>query len=311
MVSKFESSHQSRRESLKRHLLRYGLGAKGVDKFQQLILHYYRYRGRKMPWRETSDWYQVLVSEFMLQQTQVSRVLPKYASFLEQFSSPKQLADASIAELINAWQGLGYNRRGLNLQRAAVRVLSEFGGELPGEVGDLLTLPGVGNYTAAALQAFVGNRPVVLVETNVRAVMIYFFPGILEEDSDGPLISEAAIERMTARTLYERDARKWYYALMDYGAMLKANGFKSNHCLAGHIRQKPFQGSFRQVRGTLLKVLSGERKLAEKELARKVVENLDCKAGEVKKALSQLSSEGFIEKAGGSWSLVGRIKDVR
>jgi A/G-specific adenine glycosylase len=147
-----------------------------VAKFRAYIYFFFENYGRKeLPWRQSYEPYQILVSEIMLQQTQVDRVIPKFHGFLRAFPTLSDLARAPVAEVIKQWQGLGYNRRGLNLQRSAQKILSDFNGEVPNTQEGLISLPGIGPYTAAAIQAFAFNQPSVVIETNIRAVFFFKF----------------------------------------------------------------------------------------------------------------------------------------
>ena len=146
-----------------------------VRTFRQRIRRHYRENRRDLPWRRTRNPYRIFVSEIMLQQTQVGRVSAKYGEFVKRFPDFRALAQAPLHEVLTAWQGLGYNRRAVALKKTAVRVIEEFGGRLPSSERELRSLPGVGKYTAAALIAFVFNKPAVVIETNVRRVFVHFF----------------------------------------------------------------------------------------------------------------------------------------
>ena len=151
---------------------------RAIALFRRIVLDHYHAFGRCMPWRETTDPYRILVSEVMLQQTQVDRVRPKYEAFLEAFPDIASLARATPADVLRAWQGLGYNRRALALQAAAARIAAEFGGQVPCDPEVLETLPGIGPATAAAIAAYAFDSPTVYIETNVRRVFLHFFyPG--------------------------------------------------------------------------------------------------------------------------------------
>ncbi|TFH39522.1 MAG: A/G-specific adenine glycosylase, partial [Chrysiogenales bacterium] len=211
---------------------------------------YTRHR-RDFPWRRTTDPYHILVSEIMLQQTQVGRVTEKFQEFIDTFPTPTALAEAPLARVLAAWQGLGYNRRAGNLHRLAASVVAEHGGNIPDDPDLLARLPGIGRATAASICAFAFNRPVAFIETNIRAVFIhFFFPG-RERVDDGeiqPLV-EAVLDRS--------DPRGWYSALMDYGTMLKKSHPNPSRRSARHRRQPPFEGSRRQLRGEVIRVVLG------------------------------------------------------
>lgn len=218
-----------------------------INEFQRLILSWYRRNGRdELPWRKTSDPYKILVSEIMLQQTQVPRVLEKYRQFLRLFPTAKKLAAASPRAVLGAWQGLGYNRRALFLQRAAQKIESEFRGVFPKDTTILETLPGVGKYTARAVSVFAWNRPEVFIETNIRRVFIHgFFPrknGV----SDGDLFP------FVEKALWRKNPRQWYWALMDYGALALKGLPNPNRKSAHYARQSRFLGSRRYARAKIL-----------------------------------------------------------
>lgn len=185
----------------------------------------------------------------MLQQTQTDRVLPKYREFLRRFPSFRALAQAPLQEVLVAWQGLGYNRRALHLKRAAEIVNERYRGRLPRSEEALRDLPGVGAYTAAAVSVFAFDQPSLLVETNIRSVFLeHFFPG-------SGAVSDSQIATLVARTLDRRDPRSWYYALMDYGTMLKKQRRGINSRSLHYVRQAPFAGSDRQIRGAIVRLL--------------------------------------------------------
>jgi adenine-specific DNA glycosylase len=176
-----------------------GMEGRTVRLFRRTIYRHYRACGRTLAWRETRDPYRILVSEFMLQQTQVERVEDKYPQFLGAFPGFAALAGANLKDVLACWQGLGYNRRAKSLLETARAVVELHGGELPSSREELLALPGVGEATAGALMAFAFNRPVVFVETNIRRVCLYFFfPGKREvrdagEGSRPPLAQEVVL----------------------------------------------------------------------------------------------------------------------
>lgn len=216
--------------------------------FKQTVWDFYEKHGRNtLPWRNTDVPYHILVSEVMLQQTQVDRVIPKYNSWLDHFPSFERLADASLSDVLAEWQGLGYNRRGKFLKHSAVKVVEEHNGELPQDEDTLLTLPGIGPYTAAAIRAFAWNIPVILVETNVRTVYLHHF---FENEQQ---VKDDDIKSIVADTLPEGRAREWYSALMDYGSFLKKEYGNPNKRSNTYNKQSPFEGSNRQVRSHILK----------------------------------------------------------
>jgi A/G-specific adenine glycosylase len=187
---------------------------------------------RDMPWRSDTRPYYVLVSELMLQQTQVARVIPKFTAFIHVFPDEATLAQASLADVLTLWQGLGYNRRAKFLHESAKMIMEEFGGSFPSERTDILRLPGVGRNTCGAIEAYAFSRPSLFVETNVRTVYIHHF------FADDSAVSDAAILAMLEATLDAEHPREFYWALMDYGSWLKTNGVR-NVSQSKHYKKQP------------------------------------------------------------------------
>jgi len=260
---------------------------KQIETFKRLVLNYYRSSGRDMPWRRTRDPYRVLVSEFMLQQTQVERVKKKYPEFLKSFPTVRALARAPLAAVLAAWQGLGYNRRARNLLLCAREIVRRHGGKVPQTAEELLALPGVGRSTAGAVVAFAYNLPSVFIETNVRAAFIDFFFPKAEKVSDREILP------IVESTLDAKNPREWYFALFDYGVYLKSMrpglGEKSAH----YKKQSKFEGSRRQVRGVALRLLGGRR---QGRSVREIVKELGRGGDVVQSVLEELEREGFVRK---------------
>ena len=268
-----------------------------VEHFQAVIYQHYRAHKRAMPWRETQDPYHILVSEIMLQQTRVERVLGKYGKFLARFPDFETLARAPWPEVLAEWQGLGYNRRALALKRLAQVVMEDWGGKLPRREDDLRSLPGIGPATAGALLAFAYEQPVAFIETNIRRVFLHFFFAGQEAISDRKILP------LVGQTLDRERVREWYYALMDYGAALKVAGPNPNRRSAHYTRQSPFSGSNREVRSLILRTLLGEPILSFEELAQAV--GLDEER--IRAALEQLVAEGFVVREGDRLQLASRV----
>ena len=185
-------------------------------RFREIIYTYYREFGRPFPWRETSDPYRILVSEIMLQQTQTQRVLGYYERFIKGWENFQTLARASLHEVFRVWQGLGYNRRAKALLEIAEIVTTQYGGRLPESMPLLQKLPMIGRATAAAIMVYAFHMPEVIVETNIRRVIIHYF---FEEKE---LVPDAEVYRIAGEILDEKNPRRWHYALMDYGVFLKS-----------------------------------------------------------------------------------------
>lgn len=215
--------------------------------FQALVYQKGDELWRDMPWREDTRAYYVLVSEVMLQQTQVGRVIPKFELFIERFPDEKTLAAASLGDVLKLWQGLGYNRRAKFLHEAAKKIMHDFGGTFPENEQDILSLPGVGKNTAGAILAYAFNQPAIFVETNVRTVYIHHFFA-----DDFEVTDKQIIEKLE-QTLDRENPRRFYQNLMDYGSWLKANGVRNNARSKHYKKQSPLKGSLREMRGEILR----------------------------------------------------------
>ncbi len=210
---------------------------------------FYKKNHRTFPWRATRNAYKIFISEVMLQQTHVDRVRKKYPQFLKEFPSFFSIASASPRHVLASWNGLGYNRRALNLKAASEMIVNEYGGHLPRDRGALEALPGVGVGTSGSLMAFVYNEPVVFIETNIRRVFLYHF----FRDADRA-IADREIMPLVEKTLDIDNPREWYYALMDYGSWLgKTIVENPNKKSAVYRKQGAFHGSRRELRGRILK----------------------------------------------------------
>ena len=195
---------------------------------QQVLLDWYRANARDLPWRRTRDPYRIMVSEIMLQQTQVDRVIPKYHAFLDLFPTLEALADAPASEVIRAWAGLGYNRRALNLQRAARAVVEEFGGEMPRSVEELRSLPGIGPYTAGAIACFAFEQDVGFVDTNIRRVLHRM---LLGPEVPQLAVKPREIEQVAARSVPSGEGYDWNQGLIELGALVcKARAADCDTC---------------------------------------------------------------------------------
>jgi A/G-specific adenine glycosylase len=203
---------------------------------------------RDMPWRGDTRPYYVLVSELMLQQTQVARVVPKFEAFIQAFPSEEALASASLADIIKYWQGLGYNRRAKYLYEAAKQIVKQ--GGFPDNERRLVELPGVGKNTAGAILAYSFNYPSIFIETNIRTVYIHHFFGNNFDISDNEIIE------LLKETIDVSHPREFYWALMDYGNWLKSNGVRNNSQSKHYKKQSQLSGSMREMRGLIIQKLS-------------------------------------------------------
>lgn len=256
-----------------------------VAAFQEKILDFYHRNGRhNLPWRNTTDPYHILVSEVMLQQTQVSRVLVKYPQFISAFPDIFSLAAATLPEVLAVWKGMGYNRRAIALRKTAGLVVSGFSGIIPRDEKTLSGFPGIGKATAGSIMAFAFDAPAVFLETNIRRVFIHcFFTG-------SAVVSDREIRPLVAMTLNYNHPRDWYYALMDYGAFLGRSGPNPNRRSTHYIRQPPFEGSDRQLRGLILELLLREGTIDQGDL----VTRTGAGPERIRELLLVLAGEGFV-----------------
>jgi A/G-specific adenine glycosylase len=267
-----------------------------IRQFQEDVWNYYARHGRTMPWRIIGksgqiDPYHVLVSEIMLQQTQVQRVIPKYEAFIKTFPTVHDLAQASLGDVIRMWQGLGYNRRAKFLWQTAHIISDTYAGDVPLNEEKLVALPGIGKNTALAICCYAANVPVAFVETNIRTVYIHYF------FSDKEKVADADILQLVELTYDREDPRQWYWALMDYGTYLKSVFGNSARQSSKYSKQSAFNGSLRQIRGQVLKHLSQE------EYSLHALQELitDTRLHDV---LVALQKEGFIIKRNNRFELV-------
>jgi len=271
------------------------LEQEAIQRFQSEVYAHYHAHPRPLPWRETEDPYQILVSEIMLQQTRVERVVGKYQEFLDAFPDIASLAQAPLREVLHLWQGLGYNRRAIALQETAKKVVRDFNGTMPGSAEQLRGLPGIGPYTAGAIAAFAFHQPVSIIETNIRTVYIHCF------FADRQAVKDSEIMPLVQATLDRNNPREWYYALMDYGVMLKQTHINPSRKSAHHTRQSRFEGSDRQIRGKILKLLLQKPLSGKEEIFQAIQEDplrLD-------KILKGLKKDGFIVRQGTKYSIAG------
>ena len=254
-----------------------------IRAFQKKIYTYYRKNARAFPWRNTTEPYNIFVSEIMLQQTQTSRTVPKYLEFIKKFPNFKTLAQAPVNVVLQEWQGLGYNRRALALQKSAQIVMEKYASALPKNIEELDALPGIGYNTACSIAAFAYNTPVVFIETNIRAVFIHeFFPKIKK-------VSDKKISPLVAATLDSKNSRHWYYALMDYGVWLKKTVPNPSRRSKHYAKQSDFMSSNRRVRGLILKTL-----LQQPRSSLELSTSLDIDQKKVDANLFQMQKEGFL-----------------
>jgi len=258
-----------------------------IKTFQQEILDWYKMNKRDLPWRTTRDPYHILVSEIMLQQTQVIRVIPKYEVWFQAFPTIADLAKAQTSDVLRLWSGLGYNRRGLYLKKIAATIVKEYNGQFPRDIATLKTLPGIGEYTARAIACFAFDQQVAVVDTNVRKVILLKFPEIHG-------MRDKQMQAIADELLPKGKAYDWNHALMDYAALTLT---KEKVSVA---KQSKFAGSRRYYRGQIIKLLTQKREVALVELATVLNKDTEFIYGIVK----ELVTEGFLEQQNDLVSLV-------
>ncbi|HVT74848.1 MAG TPA: A/G-specific adenine glycosylase [Candidatus Paceibacterota bacterium] len=265
------------------------------ERFKKLVWDYWNKSGRHdLPWRNTRDPYRILVSEVMLQQTQVSRVLAKYDEFLRAFPDVEALADSQTADVLRVWQGLGYNRRALLLKRAAESIVRDHKGVFPRTEVALESLPGIGQSTRGALLAFAFGIPTAFIETNIRAVYLHSFFKDKKDVSDKKLLP------LIEDTLDQKDPRSWYYALMDYGVHLKQTLPNPSRQSRHHAKQSAFKGSNRELRAAIVRyVLGGAR--TKGDIKRHIASSIGKTPHDIEKNINALVREGFMRETYGKY----------
>jgi A/G-specific adenine glycosylase len=286
LIAPEESDEQPKCISFSRH----HLTSQDIADFQTRIHDFYDRKRRSFPWRKTTNPYHILVSEFMLQQTQTQRVMKKYGLFLSTFPDIHSLAHASLQDILSLWHGLGYNRRALFLKKTAQLIASQYE-TLPDDPAILSTFPGIGPATAGAIVAYAYNKPTLFVETNIRTVFLYFF------FSGEKNISDTQILPLVEKTLDRDNPRTWYYALTDYGVWLKKTHKNPGRRSAHQQQQSPFKGSNREIRGAILKTFLSTDEMSLQHLMQSLPFNED----RVRENCNRLEKEGFVtikEKSG-------------
>lgn len=265
----------------------------GIEPFRSLIYNFYADHGRLFAWRQTINPYHVIVSEIMLQQTQTERVKEKFELFIGAFPDFTALSEAPFSQVLFYWQGLGYNRRALALHKMAKRVITEYSGIVPDKPEELVLFDGIGKATAASICAFAYNKPTVFIETNIRAVYIHTF------FQSAAKVHDLEILPLVEATVDLNNPRIWYYALMDYGVAIKKYFKNPSRKSTHHTKQSRFEGSERQIRGMILKVLTEYPRLCFSDLAAHIPREHE----RIEKNLKSLQQEGFISESDGRFSL--------
>ena len=277
-----------------------------MKRFQKTIWDFYNKNKRdELPWRpalkngsQEINPYLIYVSEIMLQQTQVDRVVPFFKNWIKQFPTIKKLAEASQVDILRAWKGLGYNSRALRMKKTAELVVANYKGKFPKQYDEILKLPGIGPYTAGAICAFAYNQPIVMIETNIRRVFIHEFfehpwPSATPSKRGG-LVHDRDLLPLIEKTVDKTNPREWYWALMDYGSYLGKTIPNPNKKSRHYSVQKKFKGSDREIRGTILGILLEHKKMSLEKTFEQL-NSLSQDQERVEAILDGLEKEGFIE----------------
>lgn len=265
------------------------LTQKQISEFNSTLYSFYTQNKRTFAWREDITPYKIVVSEIMLQQTQTTRVITKFKQWMEKFPTIQNVASASQADILTYWQGLGYNRRGLALHKICQLITTDFAGTVPQDPEILQTYPHIGPNTAGSICAFAFNMPTIFIETNIRTVFSYhFFKGQLE-------ISDKDILQLVQQTIDQTNPRDWYWALMDYGVHLKKQLPNINAASKHYTKQSKFVGSKREVRGTIIKLLTEYKYIKKEELFALTRQALTQNQHSIEPIFEQLHQEGFVK----------------
>lgn len=256
-----------------------------INEFINTVKTFYSEQYRPMPWRDNTSPYYVFVSEIMLQQTQVNRVIEKFNEFIQFFPDFESLAKADQNELLGAWNGLGYNRRALYLKKAAQAIMDKHSGTLPDTHEQLVTLNGIGPATASAILVYAYNIPRVYIETNIRSAFLHHF------FKDASAVHDDEILPFVRECLDQSNPREWYWALMDYGTYIKKNVGNLNKKSKSYVKQSKFEGSRRQKRGIILRVLLHHSSLTMNMLQDKT----GIESDELESILLDMVNEGFVK----------------
>lgn len=281
------------------------ISTRNKERFRKTVWDYYILNKRSfLPWRKKINPYRIWISEIMLQQTQVDRVIPFFKNWMDQFPTVWSLATASQSDVLRAWKGLGYNSRALRIKRAASEIVEKRQGVFPRTYNEILELPGIGSYTAGAIMAFTYNQPVVMIETNIRRVFINHFFSSHDEDGAsffrrkamGKVVHDKDILNLIQQTLPIENFREWYWALMDYGSYLGKTIPNPNKKSRHYTVQKKFKGSDREIRGKILDILLHVKlkKVSWEELYEQL-KILSTSVERIKMVSFQLEKEGFLE----------------
>lgn len=277
----------------------YAMNPTTVKAFQQVVWEQHKAHAPHFPWRETRNPYHILISEVMLQQTQIPRVLVKYPQFLDIFPTIKKLAKARLKIVLEEWQGMGYNRRALYLKQAAEKIVAEHNSRIPRTIEELDAFPGIGPYSARAIACFAYGDCEPFIETNIRRVIIHEFFPCAEKVDDKDIL------KILATVQPKRKMRKWYWALMDYGRDGLKGKLNPNRRSKHYTKQTRFEGSTRQLRAEILRILLKKKRATLNKIMASLTNLLPKReVAEVVQTLLQLEKEQLIQQAESFWKSV-------
>jgi A/G-specific adenine glycosylase len=264
--------------------------------FRKTVWDFYgAHKRASLPWRKGITAYKVYVSEIMLQQTQVDRVMPFFKRWMKVFPTVHALAQAPQSQVLALWKGLGYNSRALRMKRSAQEIVEKYRGVFPKKREAIQSLPGIGPYTAGAIMAFAHNKPVVFIETNIRRVFIHHF------FKDADRVHDRDILQLVEQTVDAQNPREWYWALMDYGSFLAKAVPNPNRKSRHYAKQSIFKGSDRQLRGKILGILLAARKHSiSLEKLNMLLAGLSRDRERIETIVGSLEREGFVRIVGAS-----------
>lgn len=275
------------------------LDQKEIKQFQKTVWNYYKTSARhNLPWRTKINPYRIWISEVMLQQTQVDRVVNFFNTWMKSFPTIAKLAQASQIELLKHWKGLGYNSRAIRLKQTAQIIVNNNKGIFPSDYQQLQKLPGIGPYTAGAILAFAYNQPVTIIETNIRRVFIHHF------FSDRNDVGDDEILQLVEKTIDIKNPKEWYWALMDYGSFLgrtlniKGKKYNPNVQSKHYTKQSKFAGSDRQIRGKILEIILQNNGTVSEQKLFNEIKILSTDKKRVQMVVSQMAKDGFLQISG-------------
>lgn len=272
---------------------------KEIKKFQKNVWDYYKTSARiNLPWRKNINPYRIWVSEVMLQQTQVDRVVSFFDTWMKSFPTIQKLANASQIDVLKKWKGLGYNSRAIRMKQAAQVIMNDYKGKFPSNYAELQKLPGIGPYTAGAIYAFANNQPIAIIETNIRRVLIHHF------FADHTDVRDEDILKLVELSMDNNNPREWYWALMDYGSFLgrtlniKGKKYNPNTQSKHYAKQSKFEGSDREIRSNILRLLLENNDSILKNKLMKYITSFSTDEKRLEKIMSQMQREGYFELVG-------------